>query len=81
MCSEKCRRTRLIKMWEEEDEELRRLRRENADWEYIEKLPERIKKGVLFFIDRGDLRMGQKIAGLNIEEFIEILRRANVWIP
>ena len=63
---------------DEEDIIEREIRRREADWNYINKLPPKMKAAVELFIERGDLRLAQKIAQMNIEDFIELLRRANV---
>jgi len=65
----------------EREEEARKMRRENADWEFINSLPPRQRAAVLLFIELGALRLAQRISGLSLEEFIELLRRARVWIP
>jgi len=65
----------------EREEEARKMRRENADWEFINSLPPRQRAAVLLFIALGALRLAQRISGLPLEEFIELLRRAGVWIP
>jgi len=65
----------------EREEEARKMRRESADWEFINSLPPRQRAAVLLFIELGALRLAQRISGLPLEEFIELLRRARVWIP
>jgi len=65
----------------EREEEARKMRRESADWEFINSLPPRQRAAVLLFIELGALRLAQRISGLPLEEFIELLRRAGVWIP
>jgi len=64
----------------EREREARELRRREADWNYINSLPPRIKAAVRLFIETGDLRLSQKVSKLGLEEFVEHLRRANVWI-
>ncbi|MFP3168546.1 MAG: hypothetical protein RXR01_05500 [Thermoproteus sp.] len=64
----------------EREQEARELRRREADWKYIDSLPPRIKAAVKLFIETGDLRLSQRISGLGLEDFVEHLRRANVWI-
>jgi len=59
-------------------EEARRLRRERADWQFIESLPPRLRAAVKFFIETGDLRLAQLLSGLDYEDFRELLRRARV---
>jgi len=65
----------------EREEEARKMRRENADWEFINSLPPKQRAAVLLFIELGALRLAQRISGLPLEDFIELLRRARVWIP
>jgi len=67
-----------LRKWLEEEEEARRIRREMADWEYINKQPPRIREALKYYIETGDIRRASKLAGLEIEEFREILRKARV---
>ncbi len=60
------------------EEEARRLRRERADWEFIEKLPPKLKAALKYYVETGDFRVAQQIAGLDFEDFRELLRRAKV---
>jgi len=65
----------------EREEEARKMRRENADWGFINSLPPRQRAAVLLFIELGALRLAQRISGLPLEDFIELLRKAGAWIP
>jgi len=58
------------------EEEARKLRRERADWEFIEKLPPKLKAALKYYVETGDFRVAQQIAGLDFEDFRELLRRA-----
>jgi len=60
------------------EEEARKLRRERADWEFIEKLPPKLKAALKYYVETGDFRVAQQIAGLDFEDFRELLRRAKV---
>jgi hypothetical protein len=62
------------------EEEARKLRRERADWEFIEKLPPKLKAALKYYIETGDFRVAQQIAGLDFEDFRELLRRARIPI-
>ncbi len=62
----------------EEEEEARRIRRSMADWEFIEKQPPRIKEALKYYIEKGDIRTAARLAGLSLEEFRELLRRARI---
>ena len=69
----------LLEEWEEEDRELRELRRRSADWKYIESLPPRVREAVELYVEQGDLRLACELSGLPLDEFVEVLRRAGVW--
>jgi len=62
----------------EEDVIEREIRRREADWEYINTLPPKLRAAITFFIERGDIRLAQKLAQMDLEDFIELLRKANV---
>ncbi|GAB6943268.1 hypothetical protein [Vulcanisaeta sp. JCM 14467] len=70
----------VIKELKDREEEARRVRRAEADWEFINSLPPRVRSAVVLFIETGDLRLAQKLSGLDLEGFIDVLRRARVWI-
>ncbi|AET33470.1 hypothetical protein [Pyrobaculum ferrireducens] len=65
----------------EREEEAREMRRREANWNFINGLPPRVRAAVVLFIETGDLRLSQRLSGLGLEEFIEVLREAGVWIP
>ena len=56
----------------------REVRRSEADWRFIEAQPPKIKAALKLFIETGDLRLAQSLAGLDLEDFVEVLRRARV---
>jgi hypothetical protein len=62
------------------EEEARRVRREWADWRFIESLPPRLRSALRFYIETGDFRVAQRLAGVDYEDFRELLRRANIPI-
>lgn len=64
----------------ERERELREERRRPADWEYIRSLPPPLRGAVELFVETGDLRLAQRLSGLALEDFVEVLRRARVWI-
>ena len=68
----------LLKKWEEEDKEFREIRKKYADWNYINKQPPHIRAALIYFIEKGDRYVAAKIAGLTVEEFDEIRRKANI---
>jgi hypothetical protein len=70
----------ILRELEEREKEVAEMRRQNADWNYINTLPPRVKAAVILFIEKGDLRLSQKLSGLDLEDFIETLRKARVWI-
>ncbi len=62
----------------EEEREARELRRRMADWGFIERQPPRIRSALKFYIEKGDIRLAARLAGMNICEFRELLRRARI---
>jgi hypothetical protein len=70
----------ILRELEEREKEVAETRRQNANWNYINTLPPRVRAAVILFIEKGDLRLSQKLSGLDPEDFIEILRKARVWI-
>ena len=67
-----------LRRYKEDVEEARRIRRERADWNFINSLPPRLKIAMLYYIETGDLYVASRIAGVKMEEFNEIRRRAKV---
>lgn len=63
---------------EEEEREAREIRRSMADWGFIEKQPSRIREALKYYIETGDIRRAAYLAGLKLEEFRELLRKANI---
>jgi len=61
------------------DEDLgREIRRREADWEYINTLPPKLRAAVLLYIEVGDEYKAAKLAGLTLDEFEELRIRAKV---
>ncbi len=68
----------IKKKWKRLEEEARRIRENEADWEFIEKQPPKIKAALKYYIKEGDIRIASKLADLPLEEFREIIRKANI---
>ena len=68
----------VVEKWRRLEEEARELRRKEADWEFIESQPPRIKAALKLYIETGDIRLAARVAGIGLEEFREILRAARV---
>ena len=68
----------LLRKWREEDEEARRIRRSEADWSFIEKQPPRIKAALKYYVEAGDMWVASRIAGLTVDEFNELRKKANI---
>ena len=68
----------LSKKWMEYEEEAREIRRKYANWQFINKQPVKIKYALIYYIENGNIRLASKLAGLNIEDFRELLRKANI---
>ena len=67
-----------VKKWRELEEEARRIRRERADWEFIKKQSPRVREALKYYIETGDIRRACALAGLDIEDFRELLRKARI---
>ncbi|AFA38114.1 hypothetical protein [Pyrobaculum sp.] len=67
-----------LRRYKEDVEEAKRIRRERADWNFINTLPPRLRIAVLYYIETGDLYVASRIAGMKMEEFNELRRRAKV---
>ena len=68
----------LVEEWRREDEEARRIRMEKADWNFIEKQPEPLKTALKYFIEAGDRYVAAKLAGLTLDEFDKLRRKAGI---
>jgi len=60
------------------EEEARELRRRFADWDFISKQPPKIREALKYYIEKGDLYVAARIAGLTIEEFNELRIKAGI---
>jgi len=56
----------------------RRVRREKANWEFIRKLPSKLRRALEYYIETGDPYVASRIAGLKVEEFNELRIKAGV---
>jgi hypothetical protein len=68
----------VLKRYAEEEAEAREVRRRYADWDYIRKQPPRIRAALEYYVESGDIRRACLIAGMDLEDFRELLRRANI---
>ena len=62
----------------EDIEEAKKIRKAMADWNFIEKQPPRIKEALKYYVEKGDIRRASLLAGMNVEEFRELLRKAKI---
>ena len=60
------------------EEEARELRRKEADWKFIKAQPPRLRAALKFYVETGDLYVASRIAGLSVEEFNELRKRARI---
>lgn len=60
------------------EDEARELRRKMADWGFIESQPPRIREALKYYIEKGDLYVASRIAGVTVEEFNELRIRARI---
>jgi hypothetical protein len=67
-----------IEEWEELEEEAREMRRKEADWDFIESQPPRLRAALKFYVETGDLYVASRIADMSIEEFNDLRKRARI---
>jgi hypothetical protein len=58
--------------------EARELRRKHADWNFIERLPPKLKAALIYYIETGDIYVASRIAGMSVAEFNELRIKARV---
>ena len=68
----------LLEEWRRADEEARRIRRESADWKFIEKQPEPIKTALKLLVETGDLKMVSKLFNISLGELNNLRLKAKV---
>ncbi len=61
-----------------DEKEAKRLRRKYADWEFINRQPPKIREALKYYIEKGDLYVASRIAGLTVEEFNELRIKARI---
>ncbi|MGC8947971.1 MAG: hypothetical protein ACP5OK_01380 [Thermoprotei archaeon] len=62
----------------EDVDEARSVRRRMADWDFINNQPPKIREALKYYIETGDIRRASYLAGLDIDDFREMLRKAKV---
>ncbi|RLE80085.1 MAG: hypothetical protein DRJ52_07130 [Thermoprotei archaeon] len=67
-----------LEKWRKLEEEARKMRESEADWEFIRKQRPRVRAALEYYIVTGDIRTSAKIASMNIEEFRILLRKAKI---
>jgi len=67
-----------LEKWRRLEEEAREIRRREANWSFIESQPPRLRAALKYYIETGDLYVASRIAGLTIEEFNELRKKAGI---
>ena len=67
-----------IEKWKKLEEEARKIRRSEADWNFIESQPPKIRAALKFYVETGDLYVASRIADMSIEEFNDLRKRAGI---
>ena len=68
----------LRRKWELYERKAREIRREMADWDFIRSQPPRLRAALELYVETGDLRLAQRISGLVLEDFVELLKKAGL---
>jgi len=67
-----------LEKWSRLEEEAREIRRREANWKFIESQPPRVRAALIYYIETGDIRTSAKLAGMDLEDFRELLRKASI---
>ena len=67
-----------IEKWRRLEEEARELRRREANWEFINSQPPRIKAALKLYVETGDMYVASRIADVSVEEFNELRKKAGI---
>ncbi|MEM1610636.1 MAG: hypothetical protein QXQ57_03185 [Sulfolobales archaeon] len=59
-------------------EEGREIRRKEADWDFINKQPPRIRAALIYYVEKGDLYVASRIAGVSMEEMNDLRIKARI---
>ena len=71
----------LLDRWLREDEEARRIRRDRADWNFINRQRPQLRIALTYYVENGDIVGAAKLAKLTIDEFNELRIQAKIpWI-
>jgi hypothetical protein len=70
--------SRGIEKWKKLEEEAKEIRRSEADWDFIESQPPKIRAALKFYVETGDLYVASRIADMGIEEFNDLRKRAGI---
>ena len=49
-----------------------------ADWAFIESQPPRLREALKYLVERGDLRVAAKLAGMGVDELADVAKQANI---
>ena len=67
-----------MEKWRRLEEEAREIRRREANWKFIESQLPKLRVALKYYIETGDLYVASRIAGLTIEEFNELRKKAGI---
>jgi hypothetical protein len=67
-----------LEKWRRLEEEAKEIRRREADWKFIEGLPSKLRAALKYYVEAGDMYVASRIAGLTVEEFNELRKRAGI---
>ncbi len=70
--------SKSIEEFLEEIEEAKKIRKQYADWNFINSQPPKIKAALMYYVETGDLYVASRIAGLTVEEFNELRIKAKI---
>jgi hypothetical protein len=63
-----------LKEWIEYFKEARDIRRRYANWDFIKSQPLNVRIALEYYIETGDFRTAARIAGMGVDEFVDMAK-------
>ncbi|MGC9086823.1 MAG: hypothetical protein ACP5IT_11575 [Thermoproteota archaeon] len=58
--------------------EAREIRKKMANWDFINSLPPKLRAALVYYVEKGDLYVASRIAGITMEEMNELRIKAGI---
>ncbi|MGB9760365.1 MAG: hypothetical protein ACP5HX_10190 [Thermoproteota archaeon] len=58
--------------------EAREIRKKMANWDFINSQPPKLRAALVYYVEKGDLYVASRIAGITMEEMNELRIKAGI---